>query len=374
MVAAGGPDSSPEQDALPPSAGGHHRLDRHQSAKLNTTQVPIHPIKPSETHSNTSSTTPIDFGQKRSPRKYHDGCLPRTMLTSRSPALPDVLHRSPPTRTAAAGTTAAAAGPGVVATAWGRTSRLWLRRWRLERPRCPHALAGREAGTLGPGGGKQRRLTTRRAALHWTRGQCPKGEIYDASLYDAVHLYARSVGRAHQESGGPTGRPTRRLFEGVGGRLIELYYSFGDADGVLLFEVPDHVSATAVVLTAIGTGHITAVKTTALVTVEETLQALRKAGELSYQAPSPSLTVRTQRRTSDRGTSWRTMGQLRRGPSSAPESGGRGVTPAAALRLDPASRTMGLAQGGLSSPEPTAAVDWPTPRPPFCVLAPGKGR
>jgi hypothetical protein len=40
------------------------------------------------------------------------------------------------------------------------------------------------------------------------------------------------------------------------------------------------------VLTAIGAGHITAVKTTALVTVDETLQALRKAKSLSYQAPS----------------------------------------------------------------------------------------
>jgi uncharacterized protein with GYD domain len=107
-------------------------------------------------------------------------------------------------------------------------------------------------------------------------------------VYMTQFTYTREAWAALTQNPVDRRESLRRLFDGVGGRLIELYYSFGDADGVLLFEVPDHVSATAAVLTAIGAGHITAVKTTALVTVEETLQALRKAGGMSYQAPSPN--------------------------------------------------------------------------------------
>ena len=80
----------------------------------------------------------------------------------------------------------------------------------------------------------------------------------------------------------------RALLEKLGGRLIELYYGFGEYDGVMLLEAPDDTSAVAGVLAAIGAGHLKSIKTTKLLTVEETMQAMRKAGELSYQGPSPS--------------------------------------------------------------------------------------
>jgi uncharacterized protein with GYD domain len=78
----------------------------------------------------------------------------------------------------------------------------------------------------------------------------------------------------------------RGLMQNVGGRLIELYYGFGEYDGVLLFEAPDDTSASAGLLAALAPGHIKAIKTTKLLTVEETLEALRKAGSISYRAPS----------------------------------------------------------------------------------------
>jgi uncharacterized protein with GYD domain len=76
------------------------------------------------------------------------------------------------------------------------------------------------------------------------------------------------------------------LLQQVGGRLIELYYAFGDYDGVLLFEAPDDTSAAAGLVAAIGAGHLKVNRTTKLLTVEETLQALRKAGSISFQGPS----------------------------------------------------------------------------------------
>ena len=75
------------------------------------------------------------------------------------------------------------------------------------------------------------------------------------------------------------------LFDRLGGRLIELYYSFGEYDGVVLFEVPDDTAAVAALVAALGPGHIKTIKTTKLVSVEDTMEALRRAGGLSYAGP-----------------------------------------------------------------------------------------
>ena len=79
--------------------------------------------------------------------------------------------------------------------------------------------------------------------------------------------------------------PLRALLQKAGGRLVELYYSFGEYDGFLIFEAPDEVSATATVLAALAPGHVRAIKTTTLLTVEQAMEAMRKAGGLSYAGP-----------------------------------------------------------------------------------------
>jgi uncharacterized protein with GYD domain len=71
----------------------------------------------------------------------------------------------------------------------------------------------------------------------------------------------------------------------LGGRLVDLYYCFGEYDGVLLLEAPDDVTATAVILAAIAPGHVRTTRTTRLMTVDETVEAMRKAGRATYAAP-----------------------------------------------------------------------------------------
>lgn len=80
----------------------------------------------------------------------------------------------------------------------------------------------------------------------------------------------------------------RAIAEQLGGRLIELYYAFGDYDGILLMEAPDDSTAAAIVLAAVSPGHLKANKTTKLLSVEDTLEVLRKASTLTYSAPSAS--------------------------------------------------------------------------------------
>jgi uncharacterized protein with GYD domain len=76
------------------------------------------------------------------------------------------------------------------------------------------------------------------------------------------------------------------LIQKLGGRQISFYYCFGEYDVVVIFEAPDDTTASAIVLAAISPGHAKTSKTTKLVTVQETIEAMRRAGSVTYQAPS----------------------------------------------------------------------------------------
>lgn len=73
--------------------------------------------------------------------------------------------------------------------------------------------------------------------------------------------------------------------EKLGGRMISLYYCMGEYDGVVLFEAPDEQTAASILFTAISPGHLKATRTTALLTVEQTMEAMRKANSESYPGP-----------------------------------------------------------------------------------------
>ncbi len=73
--------------------------------------------------------------------------------------------------------------------------------------------------------------------------------------------------------------------ESMGGRLVAFYHSFGEYDGVIIFEAPDEGAAAAAILAAVSPGHIKAIKTTTLLSVEDTMEAMRRAGEVTYRRP-----------------------------------------------------------------------------------------
>lgn len=80
--------------------------------------------------------------------------------------------------------------------------------------------------------------------------------------------------------------PVKELGQKLGGRLVGFYYCFGEYDGVVLIEAPDDNAAIAASLAAVAPGHIKAIKTTKLFTVEETMEAMRKAGNIAFAGPS----------------------------------------------------------------------------------------
>jgi uncharacterized protein with GYD domain len=77
----------------------------------------------------------------------------------------------------------------------------------------------------------------------------------------------------------------RGLLEKMGGRMVSFYYCFGEYDALFIYEAPDESTAAATILAAISPGHVKALKTTTLLSAEDGMEAMRKAGEATYRRP-----------------------------------------------------------------------------------------
>ena len=80
-------------------------------------------------------------------------------------------------------------------------------------------------------------------------------------------------------------RAAQAYIESVGGTLHGFWYAFGAHDGYTLWEAPDIVSMAAVALAISGGGALSSLETTVLMSVEETLDALRRAEQVRYRPP-----------------------------------------------------------------------------------------
>jgi uncharacterized protein with GYD domain len=75
------------------------------------------------------------------------------------------------------------------------------------------------------------------------------------------------------------------MIEAQGGRLLSAYYAFGEYDVVLIVELPDNASVSAIALAVAGSGALKAQKTTVLMSIEEGLEAMRRASGTGYRPP-----------------------------------------------------------------------------------------
>jgi uncharacterized protein with GYD domain len=78
----------------------------------------------------------------------------------------------------------------------------------------------------------------------------------------------------------------RTYIESVGGKLHGFWYAFGEHDGWNLWEAPDNVSMAAVALAIGAGGALNSIETTVLLSVEDTMEALRKAQSIRYRPPA----------------------------------------------------------------------------------------
>ena len=77
----------------------------------------------------------------------------------------------------------------------------------------------------------------------------------------------------------------RPLIESLGGKLEALYFAFGAEDVVAILEMPDNVSVGAASLAVTASGAFKSFETTVLITPEEAVEMMRKAGTVVYRRP-----------------------------------------------------------------------------------------
>ena len=78
----------------------------------------------------------------------------------------------------------------------------------------------------------------------------------------------------------------RPMIEKLGGKLEGYWSCFGDYDNVLIVQAPDNVGAAALALAAASGGALRGSKTTPLMTMDETVEALKRAGKAGYKPPA----------------------------------------------------------------------------------------
>lgn len=98
-------------------------------------------------------------------------------------------------------------------------------------------------------------------------------------LYMTQFSYTPEAWAALVKSPADRRGPIGKAAEGAGGRLLSLHYCFGEYDGVIFFEAPNSAAAARVIIAATAAGHLKAVRTTELFTMEEMLDILQSVGE-----------------------------------------------------------------------------------------------
>ena len=84
------------------------------------------------------------------------------------------------------------------------------------------------------------------------------------------------------------GAEAARLLEGMGGKLHQFFFSFGDYDAVFIGELPDNVTMAACSMAVSAAGTVSAFKTTPLLSMDEAMEAMKKAGAVSGYRPPAS--------------------------------------------------------------------------------------
>jgi|SRR6266851_363168 uncharacterized protein with GYD domain len=77
----------------------------------------------------------------------------------------------------------------------------------------------------------------------------------------------------------------RPVIEKLGGKIDGGWLSFGEYDITVICQLPNNVSAAAFSMAASAGGAVKTVKTTPLMSIDESMEAMRKAAGVGYSPP-----------------------------------------------------------------------------------------
>ena len=75
------------------------------------------------------------------------------------------------------------------------------------------------------------------------------------------------------------------MVKGAGGNVESFHYAFGEYDVIIIATFADNQTAAAFALAAAAGGAVKSLKTTPLLTADEGLEAIKKAGGTGYRPP-----------------------------------------------------------------------------------------
>ena len=76
----------------------------------------------------------------------------------------------------------------------------------------------------------------------------------------------------------------RQIMQDLGGDLVSFYFTFGEWDALILITLPGDIDAMAVAMADVA-GGVGTTKVTSLYTMDEAVEAMRKAKGIDYKAP-----------------------------------------------------------------------------------------
>jgi len=105
------------------------------------------------------------------------------------------------------------------------------------------------------------------------------------ALYMTQFSYTAEAWKALVKAPEDRSKVFGQLVEKMGGRLVAMYYSAGEWDGLLIYEAPDEVGAAATIFSAVSPGHVRESRTTLLLSVEDAMEAMARAKAEVYPPP-----------------------------------------------------------------------------------------
>ncbi len=73
-----------------------------------------------------------------------------------------------------------------------------------------------------------------------------------------------------------------------GGKLLQLFFAFGEYDGIFIAEFPDRERMSAALMTMSGTGGFAAIHTTVLFPIDKAMAAMRRAAATDHGQALPT--------------------------------------------------------------------------------------
>jgi len=104
-------------------------------------------------------------------------------------------------------------------------------------------------------------------------------------LYLGRFSYTTDAIKALVENPHDRAKAAAEAAESLGAKMVGFWYAFGEFDGVFLVEAPDNATAAALAMLVGGSGALSELETTVLLSMDEAQQAMRKAASAAYRPP-----------------------------------------------------------------------------------------